>query len=98
MYAVLIANILFIVLTFAFDAWSGKKRTSTKIILYEKIENIVPERRAELIEDLKQRTGLEIVDLEIGHIDFLRDVAYINVKYVLKKGESNSIDQIVRFK
>ncbi|MBQ1858625.1 MAG: DUF4956 domain-containing protein, partial [Paludibacteraceae bacterium] len=58
-----------------------------------------PERRAELIADLKERTGLDVQDVEIGHIDFLRDVAYINVTYSLEKGKiHNSIDQITRFK
>ena len=98
-YLLLFANIAIIVLAWAFEAWQGRKRQSTKIILYEKIENIKPERRTELLADLKGRTGLEILDVEIGHIDFLRDVAYINVTYLLEKGKtSNRIDQIVKFK
>ncbi len=97
-YQLLFANILFIVLTFAFDIWSNRKRTSTKIVLYEKIENIVPEKREALLDDLKQRTGLDIQDIEIGHIDFLRDVAYIKVTYLLRKGEANTIDMITKFK
>ena len=97
-YQLLFANVLIILLTFLFDIWLNRKRTSTKIILYEKIENIVPEKRAELLADLKERTGLDIKRLEIGHIDFLRDVAYIKVTYVLPKGEDNSIDMITKFK
>lgn len=97
-HQLLFANVLFILLTFAFDIWSNRKRTSTKIILYEKIENVVPERRAELIADLKQRTGLDIQKIEVGHIDFLRDVAYIKVTYPLAKDEDNSIDMITKFK
>lgn len=97
-YQLLLANILFIVLTFGFELWSNRHRTSTKIILYEKIENIVPERRAELLEDLKARTGLDIQKLEVGHIDFLRDVAYIKVTYTLPKNEESTIDMITKFK
>lgn len=97
-YQLLFANILFIVLTFAFDMWSNRQRTSTKIVLYEKIENIVPEKRAELLADLRERTGLEIKQIEIGHIDFLRDVAYIKITYPLAKGEENTIDMITKFK
>ena len=93
------ANVVIILLAWAFEAWQVRKRQSTKIILYEKIENIKPERRAELIADLEERTGLKIIDVEIGHIDFLRDVAYINVTYPLEKGKvHNSIDQVVKFK
>jgi len=97
-YQLLLANILFIVLTFGFELWSNRHRTSTKIILYEKIENVVPERRAELLEDIKTRTGLDIQRLEVGHIDFLRDVAYIKVTYTLPKNEESTIDMITKFK
>ncbi|MBR1807793.1 MAG: DUF4956 domain-containing protein [Paludibacteraceae bacterium] len=97
-YQLLFANVLFILLTLAFDLWSNRKRMSTKIVLYERIENIVPEKRGELLADLRQRTGLDIQKIEIGHIDFLRDVAYIKVTYPLGKGEDNTIDMITKFK
>ena len=98
-YLLLFANICIILLAWAFEAWQVRKRQSTKIILYEKIENIKPENRAALIADLEERTGLKVLDIEIGHIDFLRDVAYIKVTYPLEAGKThNSIDQITKFK
>jgi hypothetical protein len=98
-HQLLFANIALIALAGGFELWVARKRTGTKIILYEKIENIKPENRAELLADLKERTGLEIVDVEIGHIDFLRDVAYIKLTYPLEPGKTvNSIDQITKFK
>ena len=98
-YLLLFANIAIILLAWGFETWQGRKRTSKKIILYEKIENIKPERRQELIADLEERTGLKVLDVEIGHIDFLRDVAYINVTYPLEAGKvNNSIDQVTKFK
>ena len=98
-YLLVLANVLIILLAYGFELWSDRKRTSTKIILYEKIENIRPENRAALIADLEQRTGLKVLDVEVGHIDFLRDVAYIKMTYPLEKGKSvNSIDQITKFR
>ena len=98
-YLLVLANVLIICLAYGFELWSNRKRTSTKIILYEKIENIKPENRAALIADLEERTGLKVLDVEIGHIDFLRDVAYIKVTYPLEKGKIvNSIDQMVKLK
>ncbi len=98
-YLLVLANVLIICLAYGFELWSNRKRTSTKIILYEKIENIKPENRAALIADLEERTGLKVLDVEIGHIDFLRDVTYIKVTYPLEKGKIvNSIDQITKFK
>ena len=98
-FQLLFANIAIVALCGGFEWWLDRRqRTSTKIVLYEKIENIVPERREELLADLRQRTGLDITSIEIGHIDFLRDVAYIKVTYPLVKGETNSIDMITKFK
>ena len=97
-HQLLFANIALIALAGGFELGVPRKRTGTKVILYEKIENIHPENREALLADLKERTGLEITGLEIGHIDFLRDVAYIKVKYTLAKGEENTIGSITKFK
>lgn len=53
------------------------KHLSQKVIVYEKIELITPDRRAELIEDLKKRTGLDIISVEVGKVDFVRDIAWL---------------------
>ncbi len=50
-------------------------------IVYEKIELIRPDRRAELLADLEARTGLKIKRVAIGKIDFLRDVVNLRVIY-----------------
>ena len=96
-YAELVlTNFLLIALTWVLENQKILKHTSTKLVLYEKIELIVPERRAELMADLEKRTGLQIEKIEIGHIDFLRDVAYIKLYYILGKGEHNSIDEVTK--
>ena len=53
----------------------------TKLIQYDRIELIKPSKKAELIDDLRSRLGVEIVDVQIGAIDFLRDMAIIKVTY-----------------
>ena len=52
-----------------------------KNITYEKIDLILPERREELIADLKARTGIDIIRVEIRRIDFLRDTANLRIFY-----------------
>ena len=74
------------------------KHTSTKLVLYDKIELIVPERRAELVEDLEKRIGIKIDNLEIGHVDFLKDAAFIKVYYTLEKDQTATIDSLTRAK
>ncbi|MBP7965703.1 MAG: DUF4956 domain-containing protein, partial [Paludibacteraceae bacterium] len=96
-YAELVlTNFLLIALTWVLESQKILKHTSTKLILYEKIELVVPEKRLELLADLEKRTGLKIDKIEVGHIDFLRDVAFIKLYYILEKGENNSIDNITK--
>ena len=72
--------------------------TAAKLVLYDKIDLIVPEREAELKADLEQRLGFPVENLEVGHVDFLKDAAFIKVYYHLPKGTSNSVNMITRAK
>jgi len=75
------SNILVVISIFIIERMWLSNVIYTKQVTYEKIENIKPEMRPELIEDLKDRTGLDIVDVEIGNIDFLKDATKLTVKY-----------------
>ena len=94
----LIINALFILLIWIFDGNKALKHQAAKIILYDKIELVKLGKEEALMADLKERTGLNIFKLEIGHIDFLRDVAYIKVYYKPSTNETNSIDNMVKYK
>lgn len=52
-----------------------------KIITYEKIDLIKPEKYSNLIVDLKERTGLEIIGAEVETINFLNDTAKLKILY-----------------
>lgn len=95
--SVMTANLLFILVIWLLESNRFLKHTSHKIVLYEKIELIKPDRKEDLMADLKERTGLEILKVEVGHIDFLRDVAFIKVYYKANADEINTIDTITRF-
>ena len=57
------------------------KVQSTKLIQYDRPELTKPERREELIADLEQRTGLKVLKVDVGGIDFLRDAVVLRVTY-----------------
>jgi hypothetical protein len=98
-YASFIAtNVIFILLIGVLEAAGMSNRKAQKIITYEKIELIKPERRAELLADLRERTGLEIVKVQVGSIDFLKDTAFLKVTYIPDDPEPNDIDMITKFK
>lgn len=48
-----------------------------KKINYDKVENIKPENYEILLKDLRERTGLDIIKIEIGKIDYLSDSAQL---------------------
>lgn len=58
------------------------KVSATRLVQYDRIELIKPERREELKADLAQRLGVEVLKVEVGGIDFLRDMAVLRVSYV----------------
>jgi hypothetical protein len=74
-------NIVICLLAFVMDSKLFSKGYLTQSICYERIENITPANRHQLINDLKIRTGLQIETVEIEHIDFLRDTAQLTVSY-----------------
>jgi len=49
--------------------------------LLQRFGAIHPENHDRLLADLRERTGLPVTRIEIGRIDFLRDVAEIQVYY-----------------
>ena len=93
-----VSNALVLGLVWVLESERIVHHTSTKLVLYDRIDLIVPEKREELVADLEKRIGVKVDNLEIGHVDFLRDAAYIKVYYTLEKGASNSIDTLVKAK
>jgi hypothetical protein len=49
-----------------------------------------------MLEDIKARTGLDVLKIEIGHIDFLKDIAFVKVYYKSESTEVNTVDNITK--
>ena len=77
----LIPNLAIALLIWMFETFVLRKNLASKLILYDRIELITPERREELLADLTKRTGLKITKLNIGSVDFLKDSAIIKIEY-----------------
>jgi hypothetical protein len=78
-------NGLICLIAFIIDTRFLRSRYLIQTVSYERIENIKPENRKRLLEDLCTRTGLNVVSVELLHIDFLKDTAELNVKYLPEK-------------
>ena len=76
-----VANIGIWGLAFVLERLWFVKHLTTKIVIYDRVDLIHAGRRAELKQDLEERTGVDIHSIEIGKLDLLRDTAVIRVHF-----------------
>jgi hypothetical protein len=89
----LVINCTVIFMTYLLEnVWLIKHETR-KIITYDRIDLITPEKQQEMMADLELRTGLKINRVEIGKVDFLRDVAQVMIFYYTSDQNFSSFGQ-----
>lgn len=72
------------------------KVETTKLIQYDRIELVKESRRQELIADLEERLEIKVLDVKVGAVDFLRDMAMLRVTY---EGEgAGDVDKLMKIK
>lgn len=89
------ANLIFVLSVAICESNLLVKQNACKYVRYDNIALIVPEKREEMKADLEKRLGLEIVNIEIGTVDFLRDIALIKVYYKNAAG-SNTMENTTK--
>ena len=96
-YAELIfSNVLLIFFCWLFDSGIIKKHSSSKIIMYDNMKLIHAGMEAELKKDLETRLGIDIIKIEVGTIDLLKDSAMLNVSYRARSNEPNAADNMTK--
>ena len=74
-------NAVVLLLTYLLESNIFMKKESVKTILYENIEMIKEGKQADLLADLKLRTGFNVHRYSIHKIDFLKDAAQIKIYF-----------------
>lgn len=95
-----LGEIIIINLLFIFSIWICESKLlishySYKVIKYDNVNLITPDKRDELIADLEKRTGLKIEKIEVGAIDFLKDGVIIKM-YYKSNSSNNSVDTTLK--
>ena len=91
---IVFANVIIVLITIGLEKVWLLRHISSKSIVYEKINLIVPEKYDEMIADLRERTGLkEIKKVEIGEINFLKDTCRMIIYYEDRGRSVNLADQ-----
>ena len=78
---ILFVNLMFIVMAWRFEKSKLVRTNCSKYIRYDNIALIAPEKREEMKADLEKRTGLKIIHIEIGMVDFLKDCCLVHIYY-----------------
>ena len=74
-------NLIIIAIAFVFDTAILFKKEVVKTITYGNLDLIKKEKQSELVEDIKNRTGILVQRISIGKIDFSKDSAQIKIYY-----------------
>jgi hypothetical protein len=77
----IIANLAIVGILYILEKGWGFKFESNRQITYEKVELVRPDREAELIADLQNRTGLKINRISVGKLDYLHDTALLKIYF-----------------
>ena len=93
-----ITNALVILAIWIFEGGKYSKQMAEKVILYDKIDLVKADREQELKADIEERTGLKVEKMEVGHIDYLRDTAFVKIWYRPKPGEASTIGTFTKLK
>ena len=72
------------------------KSEGCKLVKYDNIDLIRPDRMDELKEDLEKRLGIKINRIEVGAVDFLTDMTMLRVFYHDPDKRIKSIDRMLK--
>lgn len=79
--ALVTLNVLLVLGTVLAQWLTTLKREEVQRVSYDRIALIQPGRRMELLVDLSTRLGVQVVRVEVGDVDLMRDTAQLNVWY-----------------
>ncbi len=82
---ILFANIMILIIIYTLENIWLMRHESSRVIVYEKVELIKPENYELLLQDLRDRTGLNVHRAEIKNTDFQSDTARLTIYFYLDK-------------
>lgn len=65
------------------------KQAAFKLVQYDRIDLITPDKHNEMKADLTERLGIDVLHVEVGSVDFIRDMAMLKVYYSATVSDSD---------
>jgi hypothetical protein len=76
-----VTNAIVVVVLFVLEQGWGFRYEGFKVVKYDRIDLLKPEKHVLLLEDLRHRTGLPLTRFEIGRINLVEDTVSLNVYF-----------------
>lgn len=95
-FELLLTNSIFLIALGVCENTTWMKHIPSKLVTYDNIKLVVPDKEDELKADLEKRLGLKIIRIEVGNVDFLKDSAILKIYYEPVMDEFGTIDNVVK--
>ena len=93
------ANLIFICVVYLAEHFLIADKEGCKFVKYDNIDLIQPDKSEELKADLEKRLGLHILRIEVGAVDFIKDMAMLRVYYEdPTPNRIKSVDRILKIR
>ncbi len=89
----LLINTMLMAVTYFGERIPGLEHGRQATVVFERLDLILPERKHELIAELQKRTGWLVLSIEIGDIDFLKDIVQLRVTYQSSSAKQQVLSQ-----
>lgn len=94
---IVVLSMLFIVAIWIAEKMLHKSYTEgCKYVKYDNIDLIKPDRYDDLVKDLEERLGLKIERVEVGGVDFLKDMTMLRVFYRDSDARIKPVDRMLK--
>ncbi len=93
---ILFVNLVFILMAWLYESSRLVSSNCSKYIIYDNVSLLTPDKRDELKADLEKRTGLKILRIEVGIINYLKDSCLIRIYYDEPLDRGNSIEEVTK--
>ena len=95
-FELLLTNSIFLIALGVCENTTWMKHVPSKLVTYDNIKLVAPDKEDELKADLEKRLGLKIIRIEVGNVDFLKDSAILKIYYEPVMDEFGTIDNVVK--
>ena len=94
----LMANVIFLSVAWGAERFALQRKVGCKYVKYDNIKLITPDKSQELKADLEERLGVKVQRVEVGAVDFIKDMTMLRVYYIDNSNRLKTVDHMTNLK